>query len=67
MRNTARDPSIGQPMVYAFVIARPGTAIASLRRVRQVNTIARSEQAARAALAPLPLVFTGRYPVGGAA
>lgn len=66
MRNPAQDPSIEQ-MLYSFVIARPGTAIASLRRVRRVTTVAASEAAARAALAPLPLVFTGRYPVGGAA
>lgn len=55
---TAQDLT---PMLYSFVVAYPGTAIASLRRVRRVTAVAKSEAEARAALAPLPLLFTGRY------
>lgn len=54
---TAQDLS---PMLYSFVIAFPGTAIASLCRVRRVTAVAKSEAEARAILAPLPLVFTSR-------
>lgn len=62
MRNTAQGLPAGHPMVYHFLVIRPG---ATLRHARHIHVAAQTEAEARATLGHLPLVFAGRFPVGG--
>ncbi|WP_169903044.1 hypothetical protein [Paraferrimonas sedimenticola] len=49
-------------MVYTFLIARTGTPIAHLSKVRTRSVFAKNETQAREALAPMPLIFLSRTP-----
>lgn len=49
-------------MIFTFLICSKGRKVAELSRIRTVSAYGRTEAEARASLAGLPLVFTGRRP-----
>lgn len=60
----ATIPTLAVSKTYTFLIAPRSRRLATLRRLRTVSTVARTEAEARALLAGLPLVFLSRRPTG---